>query len=406
MFYQTQVLKNGIRLVHKPDECTVAYCGMVINTGTRDEAEHEQGMAHFVEHMLFKGTKKRNSAQIINRLEDVGGEINAYTTKEETFVYAIVPTDFAERAVELVGDIVFNSVFPDKEIEKEIEVVLDEIQSYNDSPSELIFDDFDELIFPYDTIGRNILGNHQTVSRYKKEALLRFLANNYSTDEMVFFSLGKWDIKKWASWAEKYWGDIPSTTRKQARTAPSDYRPAHRQETKDTFQVHSMLGNRAYDFQHPSRLGLYLLNNIIGGPGMSSLLNMSIREQNGLAYNVESNFTPYTDTGVFSVYVGCDKKNQKKCEELVHKELRKLREQKISAVRLAKYKQQLMGQLTISSENKETFALTLGKSFLHFNKMDGLNEVRQNLDLITADHLLHIANEVFDEKKLSSLVYL
>ncbi len=405
MFYESHTLSNGIRLVHKPDDSPVAYCGIIINTGTRDEAENEQGMAHFIEHMLFKGTKKRRASHIINRLEDVGGELNAYTNKEETVVYSIVLKEDFERAMELTADIVFNSVFPENEIEKEVDVILDEIQSYNDSPSELIFDDFEELIFADSPLGRNILGKAELLKNYTRDDILRFIANNYHTDEMVFFSVGNLDFKKLVRWAEKYLGQHPANLRPYKRQAPKPYISQHISTHKDTHQIHLMLGTRAYELDHPDRLGLYLLNNILGGPGMNSLLNLALRERHGLAYNVESSYSAYSDTGLFSIYLGCDPKNKDKSLKLMYNELRQLRETSLPDIKVQKYKKQLMGQLAIASQNKENLSLNIGKSFLRFNKIETNEEVKKRLDAVDAKKLQAIANEIFDEKMMSSLLY-
>lgn len=405
MFYESYTLSNGIRLVHKPDDSPVAYCGMIINTGTREEAENEQGMAHFIEHMLFKGTTKRRASHIINRLEDVGGELNAYTNKEETVVYSIVLKEDFERAMELTADIVFNSVFPEHEIEKEVDVILDEIQSYNDSPSELIFDDFEELVFADSALGRNILGKAELLKNYTREDVLRFIANNYHTDEMVFFSLGNLDFKKLVKWAEKYFGQYAANLRNYKRQAPPPYKPQDISTHKDTHQIHLMLGTRAYDLDHPDRLGLYLLNNILGGPGMNSLLNLALRERHGLAYNVESSFTAYSDTGIFSIYLGCDPKNKDKSVKLMLAELRQLRENILPEARVQKYKKQLMGQLAIASQNKESLALNIGKSFLRFNKLETNEEIQKRLEAVNANKLQAIANEIFDEKMMTSLLF-
>ncbi len=406
MTYETYTLANGIRLIHKPDDSPVAYCGIGVNTGTRDEKENEQGMAHFVEHMLFKGTQKRKAWHIINRLESVGGEINAYTTKEETFVYATVLKEDFERAMELTIDIVFHSTFPANELEKEIDIVLDEINSYKDSPSELIYDDFEELLFANYPIGKNILGSEKSLPQFTSNDLKSFVNNNYCTTEMVFFSLGNIKFDKIIHWAEKYLGHIPYSSRLQNRETPLIYTPQHIQTSKDTYQVHYMLGNRAYDLQEKEkRLGLYLLNNILGGPGMNSLLNLALRERNALVYNVESNFTSYSDTGVWNIYFGCDPKNMKRCEKLVFAELDKLNQQKISDYQLQKSKKQLMGQMAISSENKENLILSMGKSYLHYNKVDSDAEIREQINVVSSQNILDIANEIFDKNKFTILVY-
>jgi predicted Zn-dependent peptidase len=378
----------------------------VINTGSRDETETEQGMAHFIEHMLFKGTDKRRSGHIINRLENVGGELNAYTSKEETVVYAIVLKEYFERAIELVSDIVLHSTFPQKEIDKEVVIIVDEIQSYNDSPSELIFDDFEELLFANHPIGHNILGKSELLEKYSTVDAVRFVQKHYRPEEMVFFVLGDLDFNQVVRWAEKYLKTESSDVRNSERNSPTSYQPAKKEIIKNTHQVHFMLGTRAYDLYHPNRMGMYLLNNILGGPGMNSLLNLSLREKHGLVYNVESNYQPFTDTGMWSVYFGCDSENAARCEQLVYAELQKLREQPLSENALKKYKLQLMGQMAISSENKENLSMSLGKSFLRYGKIDDLEVVKQRIEEITAEKLQEIANEIFNPEQLSVLKYL
>ena len=405
MTYQTYTLSNGLRIIHKPDESAVTYCGMVINTGSRDEVETEQGMAHFIEHMLFKGTEKRRSGHIINRLEHVGGELNAYTSKEETVVYAIVLKEYFERAIELVSDIVLHSTFPQKEIDKEVVIIVDEIQSYNDSPSELIYDDFEELLFANHPIGHNILGKSELLEKYTTEDATRFVQKHYRPEEMVFFVLGDLDFNQIVRWAQKYLKTDGQEQRYSERKSPTSYRPVKKEIVKNTHQVHFMLGNRAYDLHHPNRMGMYLLNNILGGPGMNSLLNLSLREKHGLVYNVESSYQPFTDTGMWSVYFGCDTENAARCEQLVYSELQKLREQPLTENALKKYKLQLMGQMAISAEQKENLALSLGKSFLRYGKIDNLEIVKQKIEEITVDKLQEIANEVFNTDQLSVLKY-
>jgi len=405
MTYQTYTLSNGLRIIYKPDQSAVAYCGIVVNTGSRDEAENEQGMAHFIEHMLFKGTEKRRSGHIINRLENVGGELNAYTSKEETVVYAGVLKEYFERAMELVSDIVFHSTFPQKEIDKEIVIILDEIQSYNDSPSELIFDDFEELLFANHPIGHNILGKSELLEKYSTDDAFRFVKKQYRPEEMVFFALGDLDFKQLVRWAEKYLKNENREPKTSERVSPTSYQPNKKEINKNTHQVHFMMGNRAYDLYHPNRMGMYLLNNILGGPGMNSLLNLSLREKHGLAYNVESSFQPFTDAGMWSVYFGCDPENVARCEQLVHNELQKLCDQPLSENALKKYKLQLVGQMAISTEHKENLALSLGKSFLRYGKIDDLETVKQMIEAVTAEKLQQIANEIFNPKELSVLKY-
>ena len=406
MTYQTYTLPNGLKIIHKPDQSAVTYCGIVINTGSRDEADDEQGMAHFIEHMLFKGTEKRRSGHIINRLENVGGELNAFTSKEETVVYATVLKEYFERAIELVSDIALHSTFPQKEIDKEVVIIVDEIQSYKDSPSELIYDDFEELVFANHPIGHNILGKSELLEKYSTDDAFRFVKKHYRADEMVFFVLGDLDFKQLVRWAEKYLQTEVSEPKQAERIPPTSYQPIKKEINKNTHQVHFMLGNRAYDLHNPNRMGMYLLNNILGGPGMNSLLNLSLREKHGLVYNVESSYQPFTDTGLWTVYFGCDSDNAARCEQLVYTELQKLREQPLSANALKKYKLQLMGQMAISTEQKENLALSLGKSFLRYGKIDDLDIVKQRIEEVTAEKLQEIANEIFNPEQLSVLKYL
>jgi len=405
MTYQTYTLSNGLRIIHKPDNTAVTYCGLVINTGSRDELEDEQGMAHFIEHMLFKGTEKRRSGHIINRLENVGGELNAYTSKEETVVYAIILNEYFDRAMELIFDIAFHSTFPQKEIEKEVVIIIDEIQSYNDNPSELIFDDFEEQIFAHHPIGHNILGKPELLEQYSTSDAETFVKKHYKPEDMVFFVLGDLNFDQMIRMGEKYLKKETFIKGPVLRTPPTSYQPVRKEIDKNTHQVHFMLGNRCYDLYHPDRLAMYLLNNILGGPGMNSLLNLSLREKHGLVYNVESNYQPFTDTGMWSVYFGCDTENATHCEQLVMAELQKLREVQLSDNALKKYKLQLVGQMAISSEQKENFALSLGKSFMRYGKIEDLEVVKQRIEAITAEKLQKIAMDMFDPKDLSVLIY-
>ena len=405
MSYQTHTLSNGLKIIHKQDDTAVVHCGMIINAGSRDENEHEQGMAHFIEHMLFKGTAKRRSGHIINRLENVGGELNAFTSKEETVVFATVLNEYFERALELIADIVLNSTFPQKEIDKEVVIILDEIQSYKDNPSELIYDDFEEMLFENHPLGHNILGKNELLKNYKTQDAKNFIEKYYKVENMVFFVLGDLNFKQLIRLAEKYLNienQIEITT---SRFEPKEYNPSRIEIEKNTHQVHLMLGNKAYNLYDPKRMGLYLLNNILGGQGMNSLLNLSLREKNGLVYNVESSFQPFTDTGMWSVYFGCDKKNANRCEQLVYAELQKLRERPLSANALKKYKLQLVGQLAIANEQKESLALSFGKSYMRYGKVDDLETIRKRIESISAAELQEIANEIFDPTKLSVLKY-
>jgi len=404
-YYYTHTLENGMRVLLKPDNSTVSYCGIAVNTGSRDELQNEFGMAHFIEHMLFKGTAKRRSAHIINRLEHVGGELNAFTSKEETVIYAAVLREYTERAIELIADITLHSTFPQPEIDKEVVIILDEIQSYKDSPSELIYDDIEDLLFGEHQLGHNILGKPEVLQSMTTEKALAYVNRQYLPHEMVFFVTGNFEFKQIVRWAEKHLNVPKVDAEPLLRTSNLNYTPTKKVIDRNTHQVHFMLGNIAYNLTHPNRMGLYLLTNILGGPGMNSLLNLSLREKHGLVYNVESNFQPFTDTGMWTVYFGCDPDNSQRCEELVYSELAKLREKKISESALKKYKLQLKGQMAIASEIKENMALSMGKSFLRFDKIDSLDVTHKRIQSITSDELYEIANEIFNPEQFSVLIY-
>lgn len=401
-FYE---MPNGIRVVHVHDDSPVAYCGFAINVGTRDELPNESGMAHFIEHTLFKGTQKRKSWHILNRLDSLGGELNAYTTKEETFVYANVLLEDFEKAVELCSDIVFNATFPQKELEKEVDVIIDEIQSYKDTPSEQIYDDFEEKLFENTPLGRNILGEAKALKKYKTKNAIDFVQRTYCTDKILFFSLGKIEFKKILRFSEKYWGGIPEKKSQPKQKIVVDYHPFSIYEKKHTSQANVMIGGWAYDLSDDRRLPLGLLNNILGGASMTSRLNLILREKNGMAYNVESSITSYSDCGLFAIYYGTDEKNREKCEYLVRAELKKLYTQPFSKIQLDRYKKQLLGQMTISQENKENLILSVAKSHLYFNYFESLEEISRQLDDITPETLQTISKEIFSDEKLSRLVF-
>ena len=406
MSYSTHTLSNGLRIIHAPCPTNVAYCGYAVDAGTRDERPDEQGMAHFVEHTIFKGTEKRKAWHILNRMENVGGDLNAYTNKEETVVYSAFLKEHLPRAVELLSDIVFHSTFPQHEIEKEVEVIIDEIQSYDDSPSELIFDDFEELIFPNHPLGRNILGCPDQLRTFRSENAVNFVGRYYRPTNMVFFVLGDVDFKKVVRLVEKCTADVPySEVENYTRIAPNPYVPAHREVIKDTHQAHVMIGGRGYNAYDDRRTGLYLLNNILGGPGMNSRLNVSLREKRGLVYNVESNLTSYTDTGAFCIYFGSDLEDADYCQELVFKELKRMRDKALTTAQLAAAKKQIIGQIGVAGDSFENNSLDMAKCFLHYKRFEEKEEVFQRIQALTSSQLLEIANEVFSEDYLSILSY-
>ena len=418
-------IANGIRILHLTDNMPISYVGVAIDAGTRDELPNESGMAHFVEHLLFKGTKHRRSWHIINWLESVGGQLDAYTTKEETYIYATVPTEYTERALELLADVVLNSTFPENEIEKERDVVLDEIQSYNDSPSELIYDEFEELLFPHDPIGRNILGTEQSLETFTSERMQAFVSRNYTPDRMVVFAMGNikfdWLVKK----VEKYFhnaqycppvlggravgggGSQFSILNSQfsTRQAPQPYTPTHHTTPRDTYQAHCIIGNRCIPMTSDERLTMLLLNNILGGPNMSSRLNLALRERNGLCYTIESNVTNYTDTGVWNIYFGCDPRNLAKAKRLCMQQLDLLCSTPLNNNQLATAKRQLRGQVLIGNQNKENLILGLSKAYLHGLKLKPDSEHFHFIDSLTPADLQSLAQRIFNPDQLSTLIY-
>lgn len=403
--YQTYTLKNGLKIIHQHISGKAAWCGLIIGVGSRDELPEEEGIAHFIEHVIFKGTEKRKAYHILSRMEDVGGELNAYTTKEDTCIYAsFLPKDYG-RTLELFADIVFHSVFPEKEIQKEKEVVVDEINSYKDSPGELIFDDFEELIYRGYPIGRNILGSEQAVKRLKRKNILEFVKRNYLPGRMVISSVGDIDFAGLVRLVENFFGDILGEQTALVRKRPELYVPQTKVLEMGTYQNHCIIGNIAYDYTEEKRLPLSLLVNILGGMGMNSRLNLNIREKYGLAYNVEASYTPYSDTGVFTIYFGCDGKDLEKCLRLCRKEMALLCDAPLGLQQLRKAKTQMIGQMTLASENYENMMLSSGKSFLIYDKVDELESICKEVAEIEPEQLQEVAREIFAADQLSVLIY-
>jgi predicted Zn-dependent peptidase len=403
--YLTYTFPNGIRLIHQGSDSPVGHLGIIINTGSRDELPDEHGIAHFIEHCIFKGTKNRKAFHILSRMEDVGGELNAYTTKEETALYATFLSAYYERAAELLSDILFNSIFPDRELKREKEVIVEEINSYNDSPSELIFDDFDELVFDGHPIARNILGTNESVRKFNRDNILHFIDRNYHSDQMVICSVGSIHSKKLISQIDRYFGKMPEKLRYQTRQSFDTYKPLNKEVNKGTFQTHCIIGNLAYDSADPRRIVMILLNNLLGGQGMNSRLNLALRERKGLAYNVESSYNTYSDTGLFSVYFGTDNVNFEKALQIVFKEFELLRKSKLGTLQLTRAKKQFIGQLAIAGENREDLMLTIGKSYLFYNKVDPMAVVFEKIEAITSDQLIEVANEILNPERMSRLIY-
>tara|TARA_R110000782_G_scaffold236819_1_gene322917 strand:- start:8118 stop:9347 length:1230 start_codon:yes stop_codon:yes gene_type:complete len=398
-------LSNGIRVIFKPTTGNVAHCGFIINTGSRDETLIENGMAHFIEHAIFKGTIKRKTHHILNRIDSVGGEINAFTTKENTNIYASFTTEYFERATDLLTDIIFNSTFPDKELTKEKEVIIDEIYSYQDTPYEQIYDDFEEQIFKNHPLGMNILGSIESISNLKRENVITFFGKHYASENIVFSIVGNIPLKKIQRITEKYIGTIIQKPITTVRENFTNYIPQSDSILKDTHQAHCIIGNVAYGSFHKKRNIFMLLNNILGGPAMNSKLNMGLREKYGLTYNIESSYNLYSDVGLFSVYLGTDIKHIDKSIRLVKKEMKKLKTTQLSSSQLKNAKRQFLGQTTIAEENNCNVMLGQGKSLLLYNKVEDLATVHEKINAITQNDILDVANEIFDENQLSTLLY-
>jgi predicted Zn-dependent peptidase len=398
-------LNNGIRVIFLPTESNVAHCGLLINAGSRDENTNEHGIAHYIEHCVFKGTKRRKSFHILTRMEDVGGELNAYTTKEETCIYSSFLSPHLERALELLTDMAFGSNFPDKEIAKEKSVITDEILAYKDNPSEEIYDRFEDQIYKQHPLGHDILGTVAHLNAFKREDLFAFTKRCWNTDQMVLSLVGPYTEKKVRTLLHKTLGQIEENKRSFQRQAPEEYVPLHHTVKRKNHQAHLVLGAPAYGVRDSKRTALILLNNLLGGPGMSSRLNLSIREKYGFTYAIDSSYVIYSDTGLFSIYLGTESSSVERCRELVYKELKKLREVPLSSLQLQKAQNQLKGQIAMAQESNNALMLGFAKTYLLFNRIDTFDEIAAKIDSISAKNLQDIACEIFDEKQLSSLLY-
>jgi predicted Zn-dependent peptidase len=405
MPYQYHEFKNGIRLVHRQQRGDVAHLGVVINVGSRDELPEQQGLAHFIEHLIFKGTKKRSNYQVLSRLENVGADLNAYTTKEDTTVYASIQGKYYSRAAELLADIVFRSVFPEKEINKEKAVVIDEINSYKDNPAEWIHDEFDELIFRNHPLGRNILGTKEKLKRYNRSDVLLFRDANYITSRVVISSVANLSLSKAVAITEKYFSELTAENAPMQRQPFSGYKPETLTRKYSRHQSHVVIGNTACSAHDPRRYAMSLLNNILGGPAMNSRLNIALRERNGIAYNLESNFQPFSDTGLLSIYCGTDDALMPKAIELIHKELWKLRNVSLSPAGLYTTKRQVKGQLSIALESYQNEMLAMGRNMLFYGQVEPAEEIYRKINNITSSELIEMANEVFDPAQLSTLIF-
>ena len=449
MKYNTHTLDNGLRIIHLPSDSKVVYCGYQINAGTRNEEPSEEGLAHFCEHVTFKGTERRKAWHILNCLESVGGDLNAYTNKEGTVYYSAILKEHIARAVDLLSDIVFHSVYPQAEIDKEVEVICDEIESYNDSPAELIYDEFENILFKNSSLGHNILGTAEQVRSFTTEDALRFTRKLYRPDNAIFFAYGDIDFKKLVklvgraladddsgklaeedchadfSGGTGFAGDENSITTEKSVSSVESVGPKNYSSVgpknypsvgnemagqtivmeKNTHQAHVMIGTRAYDVNDDRRMPLYLLNNILGGPGMNAKLNLALREHNGLVYTVESTMVAYGDTGTWSIYFGCDEHDIKRCLRLVRKELDRMMEKPLSDSQLKAAKKQIKGQIGVACDNRENFALDFGKSFLHYGWEKNVDRLYEQVEAITSQQIQDVARELFDKNRLITLIF-
>lgn len=409
MKYNTHTLANGLRVIHLPSASPVLYCGYQINAGTRDEDRGDEGLAHFCEHATFKGTSHRRGSHVASYLETVGGDINAFTVKEATVYHAAVLRDHAERAVDLLSDIVFRSTYPSAELQKEVEVICDEIESYNDTPSELIFDEFENIIFSGHPLGHNILGTSERVRSYGHDDALRFVNRYYLPQNAVFFAYGDVDFQRLLRWLEKYTRDVPDEregfVERPQVPLPNAPLGATIVRERGTHQAHVVMGTRAYSVDDPRRMTLYLLNNIIGGPAMNSRLNVALREKSGLVYTVESLMTCYGDTGLWAVYFGCDARDVDRCLRLTRRKLDEMAENQLSEGQISRAKRQLKGQIGVACDNRESFALDFGRSYLHFGRERDIATIFAQIDAVTPRQLQEVAQEVFLPSAITTLVY-
>jgi predicted Zn-dependent peptidase len=405
MEYNVHTLPNGIRLLQVPSASAISHACIIINSGSRDEDENQSGLAHFIEHLVFKRTEKRSTNQILNRLESVGADLNAYTTKEYTCIHASFLHPYLDRTLELFNDIVFHSTFPEDEMEKEKGVILDEISSYLDQPEEAIYDDFEDLVFAKHPLGRNILGTTESVEGLSQQDIKNFMLANYHTDEIVVAVLGNYSFAKTVKIFSKYYDAVPENIKPHTRIAPEKSSTFNKIEHKPITQAHTMLGGTAYSLHDPYKTGLLLLNNLLCGTGMSSILNLEIREKHGIAYSIESGYSALTDTGLFTVYFGTDKEKVEKALSLIYKEFKKLREKPLTEIQLQRAKNKFIGQIALGEENRIGLIISMAKSLIDYNYIDSLESVFGKIQAIKPAEMDTIANEMLDEKNLSVLSF-
>lgn len=405
MPYPIILLDNGLKLIHKEVDSPVSHFGILINAGTRDEVENRSGLAHLVEHTIFKGTKKRKGYQVLRRMEDVGGDLNASTSKEETYFHTSFLSSDYSQAIELLSDIFYNATFPEKEIEKEKDVVYEEIKYYRDTPSELIFDDFEALVYQDHPLGRSILGTKKSVGSINREDILDFISTQYTAGNVVLSSAGKISTDKLVSLCNRYFAPYPLPGNERTRMPFLTYQPQKLIVHKKTNQAHVVLGTPSFSVMEEKKNAFMLLTNLLGGQGMNTRLNMAIREKRGLAYSVEAGYSSFSDSGLFNIYIGCDNDAWQQCVDLTFKELDKLKNNKLGTMQLHYAKKQFLGQLAISNESKLNEMLSIGRTALFFDEVETLEEFIEQIGEIKATEILEVAHDIFNRDQFSLLVY-
>ncbi|WP_421945592.1 M16 family metallopeptidase [Pedobacter sp.] len=405
MEYNVHTLPNGIRILHVPSASAISHACIIVNTGSRDEPEGKAGLAHFIEHLIFKRTEKRSTNQILNRLESVGADLNAYTTKEYTCVHASFLNPYLDRALELFNDIIFHSTFPEEEMDKEKSVILDEIASYLDQPEEAINDDFEDMLFAGNALGNNILGTTESVSNFTRQDVINFRKANYRTNEIVIAVLGNYSLKSVATKGTKHFADVEENTPARNRKKPEILSTKTTNIYKPITQSHCILGAQTYSIHHNNKAGLMLLNNYFGGNGMSSVLNLQIREKYGIAYTIESNFSPISDTGIFSIYFGTDKEKHQKALSLIFKEMKKLKDNPLNDLQLQKAKNKFIGQIALGEENRIGLIISMAKNLIDYNKIDSLEQLFEKINGVKASQIAQIVDEVFAPEQLNIFTF-
>jgi predicted Zn-dependent peptidase len=397
-------LSNGLRVVHQFIPTTaIVHCGIVLDIGSRDEVPENQGIAHFWEHMVFKGTKKRKSLDILNSIDSVGGELNAYTDKEKIAFYASVRTEYFERAIDLLSDITFHSTFPEKELERERGVILEEMAMYLDSPDDSLQDEFESIIFKNHSMGMNILGTEKTVKRFKKKDFLDFFKQTMSPKRTVFSVVGNIPLAHVEKLAKRYLEKFKTTSNGVKRKKVGVYKPQYVELKRPVKQAKVAIGRTGYPLENDNRIPLFLLTNMLGGPGMNSRLNLALRERHGLVYSVDAHYIPYSDTGMFSVFFGTEPKQLEKSLSIVRKEFDKFCQKPLTAKQLGEAKEQIKGQMAISEENNLNLMLMMGRSVLLYNRVPTLEEVFDKINQTTAKQIQQVAQEIFNPQQLSYL---